>query len=470
MKMLGQILVFSLLLGCVGPKNLLMSFDGDERPVEYGFNQHAFDLGMKNEKGVFFIRLQEKEDAFVATEISSVRLLPEGKNQEVLIFSSSYRAMFPAYFSAIRYKNRKNLFVCYLFFEVVHRSLYHPCGSGSKFASIHVQSTVFQNITGIPTVAATLGTTYSVDSNLLAEVAKEQRLIQLSNALQDLHSHAEKMEEEVLIYDRELLKKVAPRLQVVNKTGFGRPDFKVDRLSLSVSRAESLSFDVPERFLLGDRTKLFYAHRDKLSRLKESYFAEERFVLSCDRNVRDGIYNGVLSCPDFVNKTEEGFSPEISLTWASVSLGLLYPGLSGSNKDLNVRIQNGKLQLENLTKGYLEISSIALYGGAEIQENKIKRSLAPFGTFKKPMAISRFSNSEIRTLFTYDAVTFEDIRGKYLPFGIAIKYRSGNSGNFETLHLLEDISLEILIQEKLPRKLLAGLCAGSGLAMVHIFC
>ncbi|MEC4677608.1 MAG: hypothetical protein VST69_02495, partial [Nitrospirota bacterium] len=343
-------------------------------------------------------------------------------------------------------------------FESIDQTKYHPCGSGSKFTSVHLKSTVLQNIIGIYLVGLTLGMTYSVDSGLLAEVVKEQGLIRISEELQALHLHAEKMEGDVLKYDLGLLEKVTPKLLVVNKTGFRQPNFKADRLSLSVSRPESLNFYVPKRFLLlGDRKKLFAAQRDVLSHLKASYLAEEHFILSCDRNIREDIYNGILVCPDSVIKTEEGFSPEISLTWTSVSLGLLFPSLLGSNADLEVRLENGKLQLQNLTKGYLEVSSIALYGGSDIQENKVDFSLAPFGTFKKPKPISRFSSSEIRKLFTYDEVTFEVIRGKSIPFGIAIKYRSGNNENFETLHLLEEISLEVLMQKNLPRKLLAGL-------------
>ncbi|MEC4678620.1 MAG: hypothetical protein VST69_07710, partial [Nitrospirota bacterium] len=99
MKVLGQILTFALLLGCVGPENIVVPFDVNEPPVEYGFHQKAFDLGMKNSRGVFFIRLQKKEGSFAATEIASVHLSPDNENEEILMFSSSFRAIFPAYFS-----------------------------------------------------------------------------------------------------------------------------------------------------------------------------------------------------------------------------------------------------------------------------------------------------------------------------------------------------------------------------------
>lgn len=297
-----------------------------------------------------------------------------------------------------------------------------------------------------------LNTTDKLEKSFLVTMKKmtKKSIPLLDNRLQNanmltLRRYAQKAKDEVERLDRDLIKKAKTVVRIKNKTGFADP--VIDPSSLRVSMSREVGFPLPDSILVTDPQNPSAALMAEIDNKKKAYLATQQFNLSCGNQFNQGPYNGFITCPANVRAYKGRLTPKVTVTLTSLSIGLRFPEYKAADKRLKATITNGQLYLANLTDKYMEIRSVAVYGGKEIQENEFEISLSPYMMNKEPISLERFAsyNKDLKKLFTFKKVRRQDVSGRKVKFGLAVKYRVGSGGNFETFHSTRDVPLVSLV-------------------------
>lgn len=436
--------VFILLFGGCGTKPVQpVTSPETGRLLQTGyFPPHVVDASM-----VYFRIRFDDGKTYRVTEISPTRILPTSNAEEILGFDLARNMVGPAY--SISMPNSESTshgvsFAC-AFFGPDKKAEYHPCGAGSRFVKTSIGTTVFVNLLLVPlTLGTGAGVVYYLNDEAIRKVATELKLDRLANRYAQIKQYAEELNQNLDRQDRSLSRSLKPRLTLLNRTGFQLPSSVSNYdLGLTLARQEKVEHAGSLRYDGNDNI-----FSDAQAQMKDRYDAivkERNFNVTCSSHYTASGFDGGIVCPNTFRYSSPLDAPEISVTINTVSFGTRYPSMQLKDRNISAEVSDGKLFISNLSNSFIEIKSISVYGGKEIKGTFVDRSLSPQGTNKEPYFLSQLASSPIISMFTFNSIRKSQIEGKAVDFGIAIKYRVGGGGNFESLFKKDRFRIESLL-------------------------
>lgn len=435
----GAILFSAILLsGCAGEK--IKSVKGSEggRPLSVGYIDSSAYYS-----DVVFFRIVFENGSYRVAEISDVIMMPRSSSEEVLGFRLSSNMVGPAYSSNTMFNPKSRKFSCMLA-DGVKKTEYHPCGTGSRFVVTSTASSVGRNLIAIPfTWGLAAGMDYSVDSESVRKVVIDLDLEKLARRYASLVQYSRDSNKALDQKDKELQVSTRFRLNLKNNTGFPDPVVSNIDIGFKFSRVENVE-SIGALIYAGDDS-LF---ADAQARLKERYerlSRERNFTVRCATKYSVWHFDGDISCSTKLRYASSGDVPDVSVVLNSVSYGVRYPELKFKDKNISIEIRSGEMFISNLTGSFIEIKSIALYGGKEIVETPMDFSLSPLATHKKPFYLQKLASDQLTRMFTFNNIRKSDVNNKVVDFGVAVKYRVGNGGNFDSAFEKRRFKMESLI-------------------------
>lgn len=425
--------------GCAGNSVKTSATDGGEK-VKFGYTQQFNAAIHKNHDNLFF-RLSVRPDAVSVTEISTVAILPQSSMEEVLAYSRSLNMIGPAFVSAEMFGGRT--FGC-MMIGGVKRTDYHPCGTGSRFVSASAGNSLGRNLFAIPlTWGLAVGVDYAVNTDAITQAASDLSIMQLVKQMDETNTLAATLNSKLAMEDNDIKLKIVPDYVVSNNTGFNLPELNGKNAQFTLLRADKI--DAPKSIEYSSGSSAFSQVRQVMQERYDAIRAERRYNVKCPSSIQVNGFSGRMSCPQQFTYRQPGDRIKINVAIDSLSVGTKFPSLSIRDRNISVSVSGGTIYVENATTSYLEIKSISIYGGKEVRENSIDHSLPPQSSNKTPYYVASLGGDLIARIFTFNNIKLSDIRGKSVDFGIAIKYRVGNSSNFESFYVKRKFDVGSLI-------------------------
>lgn len=444
--LLGSVAV---LAGCAGPAVKKADVAGQDQPVQIGFSQ-AFHRALTRDRtsSVVWARINFAGAKPVLAELSAARPAARSAEDEVLVYDPKERLWMPAFDHDGAYNSALNTFQCRAL-GAVDKSVYHPCGSGSRLVKTDAAASAGRNaLATVLTFGLATGLDYRVDAeavqrllqdlNLMADVARFQALLRQvarSNAaLQDS--------------DKALIGRVQLQTRLDNRTGFELLPITPARIGLSMSRKVQLTLPL---LTAVDGRLPFDAVETDLESTFQRFMREREFVVRCQSRLNGTEMTGTVQCPATVAAQNESLRPEVTVSVTGLSFGMRLPTLKSADRNLEIELVDGRLTITNLTDRYIEVKSVAVYSGKDVQENTVDLSIPPQSQNRPPIVLASLMDGRMRENFTFNNVTRQSVAGRSQGFGVAVKYRSGSGGNFDSLLLKRQIDLLGLLQPTQPR-------------------
>jgi hypothetical protein len=432
--------------GCAGSPPKDVTHEG----VIIGFNEASFSESLKSSKAygtadAIFIRLRSSaEKRFVVTQLSTVKLQRASADEEVLVHIASLNAVVPAYDSYDLFHPSVNQFNCTYVDDAgkLPKDQYHPCGSGSALVSLNAPASAVRNILALGlTLGGASGGYYYIDTKLIDEILEQQKVMAKVGEYRSLLKAANDAQQEVSREDQALHARAVPAIRVDNRTGFATPTVRPDSIRYSLSRDGSVR--APIEIDLGI-TDPFARERALIESRRAGLLRDRSYRVVCQEEFSQGSFRGKVRCDPEVAESAGSLAPRVNVTLDAVYEGLQFPDYEGSNQHISVSVENDALTVTNLTKQYVEVRSIAIYGGRDVQENPMELSLAPSASNRDPIRLSKLTDSKIRSLFTFDGVRRQQLE-RQAKFGVAVKYRVGDGENFRTFYGDKNVVLRDLV-------------------------
>jgi hypothetical protein len=296
----------------------------------------------------------------------------------------------------------------------------------------------------ITTLGLASGIDYAVDIEHVSAVLKDQQLMDKIKRYRVLLAAARAAEADVRREDRALQSAAKPAIRVVNQTGFATPVVLPESLDYSFAREVAMGLPATLDLTTPDP---FGAMQTLLDARKAALLSNRTYRVSCPRTFSQGTFRGTLSCSSDVTERDGTLTPQVVVTLESISEGLRFPDYEGRDKNLAVSAADNALVVANLTTQYLEVQSIAIYGGKDIQENPIVLSLAPEASNREPIPLRNLASDAILRRFRFDGVRKADLQRRE-HFAIAVKYRLGDGDNFKTFLGGKDVLLADVVRTR----------------------
>jgi hypothetical protein len=389
----------------------------------------------------YFIQLVKDDDSYRAVKVSSIRLRREDESQEILGYSLSARKFIPA-FDELPSHDEIAYEQCIRGVDGRKKdpTIYAPCHSGSAFVETSVGTSAFVNVFA---VATTLGTKVSrvlkLNDDLIRRIVTENRLLETIEAMGAGNAIAVQAMADVRAEDERVKNGLVPVITVTNLTGF--PVRPITEKDLNIRLQRSTAIPRLNEISPNSFESELGAYQLSVEQQKQALLAETTFDVACPStaSVMSGQarFLGTVTCDRAVVAKGPALQVRANVALERVSFGLSLPQIAAANKELAAVVSGKSLELTNRTGEYIEIASIAVYGGTQIIDNEQKLSLAPFATMT--LAMTGLISRDIAKLFTFDEVTASSLSGQSAVFGIAVKYRVGDGGNFATLLKRESI-------------------------------
>ncbi len=428
----------SLAAGCATSGGPSKSVDSDG--TKYGFNPALYELMQRNED-VLYLRLAYSETAVRVTEISPTRIAPEGQHEEVLVHARGKNFFGPA-FESSQGAGTSNSFSCAAL-DSWPKKLYHPCVSGSRFASTAVGRTAIVNIITVPlTLGMGAGRLVDINEPALARTVEELNLKGVVRDYLETVAHAQRLNTELASLERSAAANIEISANVKNLTGFNAPALNKRVLGLSLSFGERIVN--PGRITYTPDGSALTNARSQASGQFEKIKADAKFVVRCNSSFREQGFSGSLSCPERIVHRGTADRLPVSFEVEKFSGGTRFPALSQRDKVLILSVEDNVITLTNQSSSYIEVKAITIYGGTEVNTSDVNLGLAPMSSNKSPYPVANYAGESTKRLFAFENITRGDINGKSRNFGVAVKYRVGSGGNFETLLIRRDVSLASL--------------------------
>lgn len=440
----GLYILAILLTGCAGSPTRVDTENG----LTVGFTEEAF--AALNSAGpspynsnTVFIRLERVQEHFVATEFSVSRLWPASKEEEILGYIVNLNMLLPAYESDRLFNSGTRSFQC-MFIDEKRKDDYHPCDSGSKLVSVGKGASVARNTVALPlSWGLATGVDYVVDNKQIIGILREQKLMEKMKGYLALVKIARDAEKEVRNQDALLQSNAVPIIRVQNNTGFAAPSIT----------PRSIHYSFTREFLLRAPGRIdpaaadpFATARDSIAAGKAKLLLNRSYLMNCPANFEQAGFRGTVICDKEVTESNGTLKPAISVTLDALHRGTRFPAYEGRDKNISISIANNALVIGNLTNQYIEVQSLAVYGGKNIKENTLGLSLAPASENREPIPLEKLCDRSITDLFSFRGVRKSQV-DKHVKFAIAAKYRVGESGNFRTFYEEKMVLLSDLIAD-----------------------
>lgn len=445
-KVIRSCFLIVFLAGCMGPLTRVDT----QSEVIVGFTEQAYAevsaAGRFPSVFVVFIRLRaHPADDFTVTELSMSRQRPASKDEEILAYVAGLNMILPAYSSMATFNTPTRSFQCGFVpmegIDKISDDQYHPCGSGSKLVVAGKRASAARNaLAVVTTLGLASGIDYVVDTERVITVLRKQGVMEKVKQYHSLLTAASQAEEDVRKQDKVLASSATPAIRVENNTGFDTPTILTRSINYAIRR--EVSIPVPRSIDLTSNNPLGSARAD-IEAKKAELLQNRTYRVNCPANFSQGEFRGKISCSE-VTEVNGSLTPQILVELDSIDAGLRFPSFEGNDKNISVQVADGAMVIGNLTKQYVELQSIAVYGGNDIQENPINRSLAPMVENREPMRLRALSNERIIQLFTLNGMRKKDLERK-VKFAIAVKYRIGDSENFRTYYGERNVLLADLV-------------------------
>lgn len=439
MKRASLFLLAACVAGCAGNSVKTVTADSGKK-IKFGYSKE-FDAAIhKNEDAVFF-RLSVRPDSVSVAEISSVAIMPQSSAEEVLAYSRSLNMIGPAFVSAKMFGGRT--FGC-MVIDGVKRTDYHPCGTGSRFVSTSAGNSLGRNLFAIPlTWGLGVGVDYAVNTDAIVQAASDLYLERLAKRMTETNTLAATLNSKLSTEDGDIKSKIAPDYVVTNNTGFTLPELNSKNAQFTLLRIDKI--DAPKSIQYVGDDLAFSQVAQIMQERYEAIRAERRYSVKCPSNIRVNGFAARMSCPQQFTYRTPSDRMQINIAIDSLSVGTKFPSLSMNDKNISVSVNNGTIYVENATTSYVEIKSISIYGGKEVRENSVDSSLPPQSSNKSPYYVASLGGDMITKMFSFNNIKLDDIRGKSIDFGIAVKYRVGKGSNFESLYVKRKFDVASLI-------------------------
>lgn len=412
---------------------------GQLKPIEIGFTPNASNLLAKGEVGVWG-RISYEAGHPAVTEMALTPLHPHTQ-EEVLVYVPRLRVLMPAY-ERNEYNVSTNTFPCTLI-KNPSKDTYHPCGTGSRLVKSDALISAARSVVGgALTFGLGAGVDYKTDIDAIQALAEEVGMLSLAEQYLKLKSFVETSNADIAKDDVRLGVNADLKLKINNQTGFKTPPVSLNQLGMTFKREASLS--LPLAVVMTDASP-FERMTKELQKTRDLRWSEREFSVRCAASVQNISFDSEVKCPQTVKMDGGKISPLVTVTLSAASFGIRYPTLHASDKKLAIQILDGLLTFTNLTDRYLEIKSIAIYAGKDIRENVEDLSIPPQAQNQNPIVVSALTSKQMDETFKFDHTTRGALAGKSSRFGVAVKYRSGDGGNFETLLYSRQVDVLSLI-------------------------
>jgi hypothetical protein len=438
-------LLFAIIAGCAS-KNIQQAATGEQsnNSIAIGYStDFGRAIATNDGKGLIFFRIQFTDGAFSVTEIAPSILRPNSSTEEVLAYTRNGRMIGPAYETNDGFTDGSG-FVCSAWSSKL-KSKYHPCGTGSRFVSVNKANSTFRNIVVTPlTWGLGAGMNYEIDFDNLTKIVDQLQLTTLGNRAWQSVELVNKLNNNLKNIASNASTNAATNINVINNTGFPTP--KLPRTIANVSLSHTQQVAGISSVLYDGDLGVFSQIDAKSNAQFENIKNSGKFNVSClNSGINVSGFSGSITCPKSFNYIEPKDTLELTYKLDSYSTGTRFPAISGHDKSLSLKVEGGEISLVNQTNTYVEVKSITIYGGKEVVDTKLDLSFAPMSSNKTPYFVKDYAGSSITQMFTFNRIKAVDIAGKNRLFGVAIKYRVGNGGNFETLFIKRDVPLSSLM-------------------------
>lgn len=442
MRFFSLMVLLSFVAGCAS-KNVQPATIGTQtkNPVTIGYSEQLGDAIAQN-SGLIFIRLLFTDGSVRITEISPTTLTPKASTEEVLVYSQNLKIIGPAYETNEGFADKSG-FICSAWAS--KKSTYHPCGTGSRFVSINKTGSTVRNIIATPlTWGVAAGLNYEIDFDSLAKIIEQLQVDKIAKRARQSVDFVNKLNLDLSVIAKNVSKNISIRTNLINDTGFPSPELPRNLTNLSLNFTEKVA--ALNSFVYEGVFDVFDVIDAKSSAHFENIKNRGMYNARCLNSMMQiAGFSATLTCPStFVYRDSNDTFPVI-YKLENYSAGTRYPSLLGQDKNLSLKVEGGRILISNETNSYIEVKSITIYGGNEVADTKVDLSFAPMSLNKNYYLVSDYSNASITQMFTFNRVKASDVAGVRRVFGIAIKYRVGNGGNFETLFVKRDVILSSLI-------------------------
>lgn len=396
--------------------------------VNYNFSREVF-------QNALYMRLRYSNSAVEVTEVSANSLVPTGKDEEVLAYSPTRGMIGPAFGTSTGYGDT---FVCKMLDPTTKWAAYHPCSSGSRFVSAAVGKTVITNVILVP-ISLGLYSSKSVDLDrpALDETVVQLGIKRIGDEYLETRRFAAQLTDQLNAHAKEVRKNLTVKTTVENMTAFQAPS--ITDQDVGVTLTIPSSFSVPDTIQYrGPET--FASIRKQMEQQAQALVSKGEFKVECRSRYYRSSFEGRVYCPETLvyRSGSEVLTTKVQLQ--TYSGGTRFPSLNKSDRVLSVEVENNSLVVENLSSQYVEVSAITVYGGEHVLNTTVNMSLAPESR-NSAHSMEQYAGPTITRLFTFDKVS--RVTGSR-NFGVAIKYRVGSGGNFETLLLRRNVQLASL--------------------------
>lgn len=359
--------------------------------------------------------------------------------QEWLFVTLDGRQVSPAYEQMV---NPQAPFNCALIQKAPPELAYEPCGV-TALSRVNASATAARNVvSAVVTLGLASGSNREVDVAAVTDVLRDTGLMdglaRLSAAQARLNKQSSDYEAARRRSVDAAVKSLTLRLRVEDDSGLlpagQSPQPLLDRVQRRAVAAPVSVSPLPAIGSVDERVAALQAQADAWARAREALPVQTRVTLGCGAS-KWRQFDITLRCPaDIPPGTQD---VEIVAAVSQYDAPAVRPRLELKDKQLTARTDERGLWWSNQTDAYLEVREVSCYVQSEVITRKLTPAeyipLAPRSDSRQPENWSDFCGSAAGERLKPGLVTAQQLAGKSLRFGLAVKYRKSGDATDRTL-------------------------------------
>lgn len=445
----------ALLAGCAGNKPVSVATPAGAPPLSIGYR-------IPPQRGPgYHVLLQPQGAAWQVLRFGTDKPARTQDSQEILFISRDGRWVQPAF----DYAEQHTYFSCSALAKDPALTTYSPCGA-SRFATVNMGATAARTVLAVPlTMGMATGTNRTVDTaavqaateslGLLDQVRRARAAQQQADEALAAHAGA------AADLARRARAELALDVRVSDASGFytrgpeplGRlvqvsaPDI-AGPAKAELSRIPAQQADA-EQFIAA-----YDAWTQKLKAATAALPDSYALRLQC-AGVQSGPFAARLSCDSQARwaDIQRGVRPVVQAEVLTLRPGVLSPSHAHADDTLQIRLEAQKLQLINRSAHYLEVREVSCYVEDEITSRRWGGNgsdvltLPPQGQLKAPLRQDELCRDAAAARLQLGPVRLQDVKGRTLRFGMAVKFRRAGESTDRTLYQVRSLPLESLVRD-----------------------
>jgi hypothetical protein len=451
MRTIITLLVTILLAGCAAPQATKSAATNVNKQSQVANTYKKVDqLGAG-----YFVLVEKLPENWKVVLVSRSVVRRQNSNQEILFISRDTKFVQP-FFTEIPLINHAG-FHCSAFSDEANK--YSPCGA-SIFSSVAAGSTVLRNLVSVPlTFGIASGTVREVNYQAVAKVVEQTNLIDSVKILETKIQQVNTIGSKIASLENQLLsraeKDLVATIQVNDPTGLFPKEPKV-RVRLSIVDTTRSDGNTVIRNIHAGQFDDVYRKLDEFVASQDEVIGnlvnKLQFKVDCSQN-RFGQFTAKAACAETVTAKDALMKVNFPVAIQVLALNVkpLTPRLELDDTNLRASVSDLGLMVQNKSNSFLEIQELSCYVDNEISTKIAQptsyRSLPPQAAFKTPVTMGEFCFGLASQKLAIEPIaSFRAASGRFIEFGVAIKYRKGSDSNYTTLFKKSKISLDEAIQ------------------------